>query len=139
MVTLPLNWRYTFGGSTLSPWELLALSLPGSVSVFQLLLCSDCFLASLSQLWWRKALFIGEVGLDLTHHRDTIGLHRATMSHMASPCATMRSIVVRCILIYFQITQICSKLIQLHCGMICTPIMVGTTTSVESLHLFVFF
>jgi hypothetical protein len=28
-----------------------------------------------------NALFIGEVGLDLTHHRGTIILHHATMSH----------------------------------------------------------
>jgi hypothetical protein len=28
-----------------------------------------------------KTLFIGEVGLDLTHHRGTIGMHRSTMSH----------------------------------------------------------
>jgi hypothetical protein len=28
-----------------------------------------------------NALFIGEVSLDLTRHRGTIGMHRATMSH----------------------------------------------------------
>jgi hypothetical protein len=45
----------------------------------QLLMSSDILM--LCKIWWRKALFIGEVGLNLTRHRGTMGLHCATMSH----------------------------------------------------------